>query len=99
MDTKRLNEFRRQKKERPYQQYSSSIIDIYLRSVLALFRSRRLIKYEAMNKNRIPNPLSSDLFWIIILAIVFLLFIALFLLGLVVNSEAVMGLMSFQKMF
>jgi len=64
---------------------------------MAVFRFPRVKFYNWTR--RVPNPFSNDIFWMIILAIVFLLFIALFLLGLVVISEAVTGLMSFQKMF
>ena len=64
---------------------------------MAVFRFPKVKFYNWIR--RIPNPLLSDIFWIIIMAIVFLLFIALFLRGLVAISEAVMGLASFQEAF
>jgi len=64
---------------------------------MAIFRFPRVKFYNWIR--RIPNPLLSDLFWIIILAIVFLLLIVLALRAFAVINEAVMGLMSFQKMF
>ena len=64
---------------------------------MAVFKFPRVKFYNWIR--RVPNPFSSDLFWIIILAIAFLLFMVLFLFGLVAIIKAAMGLTSFQKIF